>query len=118
MIYLHELGHAYTSKYLTNFSRWGGNYEDAADEFAAVMTTVQGRPESMIEKARLWEKLEKEHPWQEGDEHSPHTVRAMKLRELYWGYMFPNTKYGEQWRAALAFWKEELLRNGINRPLN
>ena len=114
MILLHELGHAYTFRYHTDLSRWQGNYEDAADEFAAVMTAVQGRPEDMIAKARLWEEWEKGHPWKGNDVHSPHLERAKRFRTLYHGFMFPKSQEGEAWRGALAFWKQEMLRNDIN----
>jgi hypothetical protein len=114
IILLHELGHAYTFRYHTNFARWGGNYEDAADEFAAVFSVVQGHPEDLIAKARLWEEWEKENPCTIGDPHSCHSVRAKRFRTWYHGYTFPGSPEGKVWADALAFWKQELLRNGLN----
>ena len=114
MILLHELGHAYTFRYHTDFSRWEGNYEDAADEFAAVFSVVEGRPEDLVAKARLWEAWAKLYPAAAGDPHSPAQVRARNFRELYWGYMFPKTKLGAKWLGALTFWRQEMLRNGLN----
>ncbi len=114
MIYLHELGHAYTFKYHTDFSRWGGNYEDAADEFAAVWGVVLGYPEDLVAKARLWEDYARTEFWTPDDPHSPALLRAKRFRELYWGYMFPKTAYGKKWAETLSFWRAELIRNGTN----
>lgn len=117
-IYLHELGHAYTFQKGTDFLRWDGNYEDAADEWAALWSIVQGHPEDLLQVAAIYDEWGKMYTPKPGDPHSPMEVRATRLRSLYYGWKNPQGTFGDDYRATLAFWKEELLRNGINKPLD
>lgn len=86
VIFLHELGHAYTVPE-GDFKRWSGNYEDAADEFAMVATVLQGHPDDLLVMARVWDQYAKENPPTPGDPHSPASARAARLRHFYLGYM-------------------------------
>jgi hypothetical protein len=120
MIFLHALGHAYTIPKGSrpkdaDFLRWNGNYEDAADEFAMIMTLVQGRPYDLIDMARVREKWAKENPPIVGDEHSPAIERARRLRAMYWGFVMQFGPGFETYKEALGYWKGRFLATERSR---
>lgn len=106
-IYLHELGHAYTFSREFNFSRWGGNYEAAADEFGAVSAVAQGHPEDVLAMALYFEARSKNVKWDPRDPHPPMLVRALTLKRLYYGSLMPWGPLGSHWREALKHWTTE-----------
>lgn len=108
-LYLHELGHAFTVPRKIDSTRFGGNMEDMADEFAMILSIVQKRPEDLLAMASAWETYDKRNPYQEGDTHSPHLVRASRLRYMYWGYRMQFGPGFDYYRAALRFWKLRFL---------
>ena len=113
LLFLHELGHAYSIPLELDTVRWEGNYEDEADEFAMVMSIVQGRPEDLLVMARVWEKWAKENPPEEGDEHSPASERAERLRRIYNGYRYAFGPDYFYYLEALTYWKGEFIRHGL-----
>lgn len=113
-IFLHELGHAYTFQNGLGYARWGGNYEAAADEWAAVMSITQGHPRDILEIANAYEAWGRLNPWHKGDPHPPMELRASNMRKLYYGWLYSWSVYGHDWREALAHWKKELLAHGLN----
>lgn len=114
-VYLHELGHAYTFAHPEfDYSRWGKNYEAAADEFAAVSAVVQGHPEDILAMAKLFEEAAKSQKWDPSDPHPPAIKRARTLKSLYYGAMIPWGPIGAPWREALGFWTAEFRRTAWN----
>lgn len=109
MIFLHELGHAFTIPRDTPTYRWNGNYEDEADEFAAIMSIVQGHEEDLLVMAQVWENWAKENPPKPGDPHSPAIKRAKVLRDIYWGFQDFGLKH-LTYLEALEFWKAQFLK--------
>lgn len=104
-IYLHELGHAFTfRKPGFDFSRWGGNYEAAADEFAAVVSVLQGNADDLVDKALLWIDYSAQVEHVPGDPHPPGIERARMMLDLYMGFHFPTSPQGAKWRDALRYW--------------
>src|SRR5689334_11943337 len=111
-IYLHELGHGYTFQRTGfDFSRWAGNYEAAADEFAAVSSVAAGHPEDVLAMALLFEARAKTQNWNPKDPHPPAVVRAATLKRLYYGSLIPQGPLGKEWRDALHFWTQEFAWN-------
>lgn len=110
-IYLHELGHAYTmGEDDFDYTRWDGNYEAAADEFAAIMSLAQGHPEDLLAVARMFERESASRPYRKGDPHPPLLRRAETLRRLYLGYVVSWSRpAGFDLREALAFWKSSFI---------
>jgi hypothetical protein len=110
-VYLHELGHGYTFQRTFDFTRWDGNYEAAADEFAAVNSVAQGHPEDLLRMARVFE------AWGAGtpdpkDPHPPALERAQKMRRLYYGSQMPWGPLGAEWRDSLHYWRGVFLQEG------
>lgn len=110
-IYLHELGHAYTFTRGIDFSRFSGNYEAAADEFAAVMSILQGHARDMLKVIELYLDWGKKHPHQADDPHPPMETRADNLKRIFLGYLLPKSKYGKYYISALRYWHQTLLEN-------
>lgn len=110
-IYLHELGHAYTMTRHLDFTRWGLNYEAAADEFGAVMSIVQGHPEDVLAMAKLFYKSALERPYVKGDPHPPAAIRAENLMKIYQGFKNPYGKWGNDWRDTLDYWRDQFLEH-------
>ena len=106
-VYLHELGHAYTFSLPYDFKRWDGNYEAAADEFAAVSAVVQGHPEDILAMALVFEESAKSQKWDPSDPHPPALKRARTLKRLYYGALIPWGPIGAPWREALRYWTLE-----------
>jgi len=112
-IYLHELGHAFTMERHPNFDRWDGNYEAAADEFAAIMAIVQGNPEDLVEIANLYIEWSREHVQRKGDPHPPMELRAKAMRDIYLGFVAPwLPEEHEAYLSALRYWRQEMIEYG------
>lgn len=107
-ILLHEMGHAFTFTRGFNYDRWGGNYEAAADEFAAVHSIVRGHPEDLLAMAAVFESL---GDYVDPSDPRPTGVdRGRRLRVLYASF------HGEgviqaPWQDALTFWMDKILED-------
>jgi hypothetical protein len=111
MLFLHELGHAYSIPRRLDTRRWNGNWEDEADEFAMIISLAQGRPNDLLVMARVWEKWAKENPPIDGDTHSPATQRAARLRAMYWGYTLQVGANFFYYKEALDYWKARFIES-------
>lgn len=106
-IYLHELGHAWTFSRGFTYERWAGNYEAAADEFAAIHSIARGHAEDVLAMARVFEAWGKTHPGRAGDPHPPALKRADTLRRLYWGWKMFAGERTIEFYEALDFWMDK-----------
>lgn len=107
-IYLHELGHAFTFGYDIDYARWRGNYEAAADEFAAVQSVVRHHEEDLLAMANVFDEAAKDHPVVKDDPHPPLAKRAAYLRALYWSHFLGVGPVGAAWRDAFSYWKGQI----------
>lgn len=107
-VLLHEMGHAFTFTRKFTYERWGGNYEAAADEYAAVQSIVRGHKEDLLAMARVLDALGGEYD--PNDPHPTGVQRAARLRELYRAYLSEGPQ-AAPWREALEFWREKIAQD-------
>lgn len=110
-IFLHELGHAYTFGRGTGFERFYGNYEAAADDFAAVISIVQGHPEDLVAMANAYEDWGKWNVQDPNDPHPSPMARAQHLRDIYLGYMAPWTPEFKAYQTSLVYWRYQFMEH-------
>lgn len=110
-IFLHELGHAYVESHHIDYSRFNGNYEAQADDFAAIMALIQGHPEDLLAIADFFEDWALKYVQRADDPHPPMMERVKHFRDIYLGYMAPWTPEFQVYRASLVYWRVQMLEH-------
>jgi hypothetical protein len=107
-ILLHEMGHSFTMTRSFDFSHWDGNYEAAADEFAAVHSIARGHAGDLLKMAVVFEALgDTVHP---DDPHPTGVARGRRLRDIYASYRAG----GELWNELLGYWTDKIRNDPWN----
>jgi hypothetical protein len=97
---LHEMGHETIAEYAIPIT---GPEEAAADDFAVVMSVMEGNPGDVIETAQIFESWAAFMPRSATDVHPSFGDRAIRMRQLLRGMLGEESFKGE-WSQAVRSW--------------